>query len=127
MKITLCGSTRFRADWERVNVLLTKAGHTVYSVSSFERSTPTEAAQGIFVGLTSDEKETLDLVHLNKILESDLVIVVGEQDGRPYVGDSTRREIKWAKMQGKNVIFQYQLGDEMHYDYLIAPLESFGR
>lgn len=48
----------------------------------------------------------LDLVHLKKIMESDCILVVGKNDdGRPYVGDSTRREIRWAKMLGKGVWF----------------------
>lgn len=116
MKITLCGSTRFRANWEEMNIALTKGGNTVYSVSCFLR----EGAE-----LTPDEKETLDLVHLNKILESDAVVIVGEQDGKPYVGDSTRREIKWARMHNKLVIYQYQIVlEEMSFAYLIDPLKA---
>lgn len=119
MKICLCGSTRFRADWEKMNELLSKAGNTVYSVSCFLREGES---------LTQDEKETLDLVHLNKILGSDAVVVVGEQNGRPYIGDSTRREIKWAKMHNKLVIYQYQIVlDEMSFTYLIDPMTVEGR
>jgi len=96
VKITLCGSTRFREEYEAVNASLSKRGHVVYSVSSFGHSGDV---------LTADDKEILDLVHLRKIMESDCIMVVGSVEGRPYVGDSTRREIRWAKMLGKQVWF----------------------
>lgn len=87
MKITLCGSTKFKDEFLRLNKELSKLGHVVYSVSCFGHSGDT---------LTDDEKETLDLVHLRKILESDVVVIATNKDN--YIGDSTRREIKWAKM-----------------------------
>lgn len=96
MKITLCGSTRFKSEYEATNRMLSKNGHTVYSVSCFGNAGDP---------LTPDEKDMLDLVHLKKILDSDCIVVVGAVDGKPYVGDSTRREIRWAKMLGKGVWF----------------------
>lgn len=100
MKICLCGSTRFMPEYHEWNRRLSKAGHVVYSVAAFEKGGDP---------LTEDEKETLDLVHLRKIQESELifiitVIVSAEGDvSKPYIGDSTRREIKWAKLLGKPV------------------------
>ncbi len=106
-KICLIGSTRFREQYERLDRILSKMGYAVYTVSSFGHSGDE---------LTADEKETLDLVHLRKIAESDLVVLVSDPDeddeeragglrawGEPYIGDSTRRELKWAKMLGKSV------------------------
>lgn len=101
MKITLCGSTRFKDQFEATNKALSKKGHIVYSVSSYGHSGDT---------LTDSEKELLDLVHFRKIIESDAIFVVGLQGGPfpegervLYVGDSTRREIAWAKMWGKRI------------------------
>lgn len=42
-------------------------------------------------------KEVLDLVHFNKILRADAIVVVGPD----YIGFSTAREILWANMQGE--------------------------
>lgn len=95
MKICLCGSTRFRDDYEAINRLLSKAGHVVYSVASFVHHED---------DITPDIKETLDLVHLRKVQESELVVIVGEKDGESYVGDSTRKELKWAQMIGVDAI-----------------------
>jgi hypothetical protein len=96
MKITLCGSTRFRPEYEAMNRDLSIKGHIVYSVACFGNGGD---------ALTDTEKELLDLVHLKKIMESDAIVVVGSVDGKPYVGESTRREIRWAKMLGKGVYY----------------------
>lgn len=104
MKITLCGSTRFIEQYNAWNRWLALQGHTVYSVAG-------SAKHGWEI--TNDEKETLDLVHLNKILNSDAILVINCElvpgddiqlyDKPLYVGESTRREIKWAKLLGKIV------------------------
>lgn len=93
MKITLCGSTRFREQFELWNKRLTLAGYVVYTVAGFGHSGDS---------FTAEEKELLDLVHLRKIAESDAIAVI-DVDG--YIGDSTRREIAWAKMNGKHVYY----------------------
>lgn len=95
MKITLCGSTRFKAEYEDANFKLTLAGHIVYSCACMTH------ADGI--ELTDQQKEHLDLVHLKKILESDAIVVVGEIDGVPYLGASTSREVEWAKLLAKEI------------------------
>jgi hypothetical protein len=54
---------------------------------------------------TEAEKEVLDLIHLKKILDSDAVLVIDfpGPDGKPYIGDSTRRELRWSGMLQKPV------------------------
>lgn len=97
MKVCLIGSSRFLDEYHRANKLLTLAGHIVYSiamVSSSERGTDGP-------NISEDEKETLDLVHLRKIQESDIVALI--TDKSRYVGASTKREIKWAYMLGKPI------------------------
>lgn len=93
MKITLCGSTRFREQFELWNKRLTLSGHLVYSVCGFGHSGDT---------FSPEEKEMLDLIHLRKISESDAVAVI---DTGGYIGDSTRREIAWAKLNDKRVYY----------------------
>lgn len=111
MKFTLCGSTKFREQFEHWNRVLSKRGHLVYSVSSYGHSGDS---------LTESEKEALDLVHLQKIVESDAILVVGLQDdGMLYIGDSTRREIKWASMLGKRIY-----GLKSHDDYATLDTRS---
>lgn len=94
MKIALCGSTKFKEQFEEANKFLTKQGNLVYTVGWFghrDEDKPTE-----------DEKILLDLVHLQKIIESDAIFVI-DVDG--YIGESTKREIMWAKLLNKNVYY----------------------
>lgn len=94
MKITLCGSARFEQEFHRLAKELTLAGHVLYSLSVF----PSFA--GAKNWYSEDQKTILDLVHLAKIDESDAVMVI-DVDG--YIGESTRREIAWAKIRGKKI------------------------
>ncbi len=99
MRITLCGSTRFKKEFDEWNHRLAVAGHAVYSLSIFAREEKDVGKDGAPT-ITEAEKITLDLVHLDKILNSDAVVVI-DVDG--YVGFSTGREVQWARMQGKRV------------------------
>jgi hypothetical protein len=99
MKLCLIGSTRFMDLYQNFNRRLTMAGHIVYSVamvSSAERGTNGP-------NISDLEKIRLDLVHLKKILESDAVVIVTDQTR--YVGESTRRELDWARLNGKKVYY----------------------
>lgn len=93
-RITLCGSTQFPEAFEYWNAQLTLAGNIVYSVAIM----PHHA--NICGELRDDEKAKLDQVHLKKIDNSDAIFVV---DVGGYIGDSTRREIEYAKLGGKEV------------------------
>ena len=90
--ITLCGSTRFKEDFERVNRELTLLGNIVISVGCFGHSGDT---------FTEEQKVMLDDIHKRKIDMSDAIYVINK-DG--YIGDSTRSEIKYAIAHGKQVI-----------------------
>lgn len=93
MVITLCGSTRFRAQFEEMNKKLTLEGHVVLSVGVF----------GHFGDkITDGEKIMLDLIHKKKIDMSDAIYVI---DVGGYIGDSTFSEIKYAQRQGKQVFY----------------------
>jgi len=91
--ITLCGSTRFKDDFERVNKMLTLSGNIVISVGCYGHS------GDVF---TEEQKVMLDDIHKRKIDMSDAIYVINK-DG--YIGASTRSEIRYAIAHGKQVIF----------------------
>lgn len=101
MRITLCGSTRFEQAFHEWNHKLALAGHTVYSLSLFGREAKDEEKDSNKT-VAEAEKIVLDLVHLDKIMNSDAVVVI---DVNEYVGFSTTREVRWARMQGKRVFW----------------------
>lgn len=94
IKVTLCGSTKFKDGFMALQHQLGIEGVLVYSVEVFGH------ADGIIH--TRQEKAVLDALHLHKILESDMVIVI--TDPNQYIGESTEREVEWARMTGKLVI-----------------------
>lgn len=108
MRITLCGSTRFEPLFHEWSAKLALAGHTVYSLSMFGREAKDTGKDDKPV-ISEQDKITLDLVHLDKILNSDAVVVINPED---YVGFSTSREIVWARMQGKSVFWHERPNDE---------------
>ena len=91
--ITLCGSTRFKEDFERVNRELTLLGNIVISVGCFGHSGDS---------FNEEQKVMLDDIHKRKIDMADAIYVINK-DG--YIGSSTRSEIEYALKRGKQVIF----------------------
>ena len=98
--ITLCGSTRFRAEYERVQKELTLQGNIVISVGLFGHSGDSEVWEGKEEGEWSSTKMMLDDMHLRKIDMADEIYVINRGG---YIGESTRREIEYALTQGKKV------------------------
>ena len=95
--VTLCGSTRFEAEFAEVNQRLTMEGCVVLSLGMFRLpDLPGHdwAADG------SDLRARLGRVHFQKIRMADEVYVV---DPGGYVGESARREIAYAESLGKPV------------------------
>ena len=91
--ITLCGSTRFKEDFERVNRELTLMGNIVISVGAFGHAGDT---------FTEEQKVMLDDIHKRKIDMADAIYVINK-DG--YIGSSTRSEIQYALRLGKQIIY----------------------
>ena len=95
--ITLCGSTRFEAEFAEVNQRLTIEGCVVISLGMFRLpDLPDDDGAAESSGLT----RRLGDVHFQKIRMADEVYVV---DPGGYVGESTRREIAYAESLGKPV------------------------
>ena len=101
--ITLCGSTRFKEAFLRVQKQITLEGNIVISVGMFGHSGDEEVWKpGI--------KDMLDRMHLSKIDMADEVFVINV-DG--YIGESTSREIAYALAHGKTVKYLERPSDFM--------------
>ena len=96
--ICLCGSTRFMDAFFDAGWKFTLEGKIVLSVGVW-RTGPTDHA-GEWLG--REVKDALDELHLRKIDLADEVFVLNVGG---YVGDSTRREIKYAELAGKPVSY----------------------
>ncbi len=88
--VCICGSARFAEAMRDVNRELTFAG--VIVVAPGETDEVISAAQ----------KTVLDALHLRKIDLADRILVVNPGG---YIGESTRREIAYARAAGKPVSF----------------------
>ena len=89
--VTLCGSTRFKEQFLEAQKRLTLKGFIVISVGLFGHSGDSEV-------WTEGTKEMLDNMHLRKIDMADEIYVINV-DG--YIGESTKREIEYARATGK--------------------------
>lgn len=107
---TLCGSSRFPDAFHLVNMHLSMLGHIVISLGLFGHADQPVGAKF----LTSDgdeatkEKVTLDQLHFRKIDKSDAIFVINPGG---YIGSSTRREIEYAKSQGKDVEYLFDVAE----------------
>lgn len=96
--ITLCGSTRFKEEFMKVQKDLTLKGNIVISVGFFSHSTDSEIWENMDERTLAKTKEMLDDIHKRKIDMADEIFVINV-DG--YIGDSTKSEINYAKENGK--------------------------
>lgn len=91
--ITLCGSTKFKEDFLRVQKQLTLEGNVVISVGMFGHSGDNEVfADGV--------KEMLDDIHKQKIDMADEIFVINKNG---YIGKSALGEIEYAKKHNKKI------------------------
>ncbi len=125
--VCLCGSTRFKEAFLRANFQETMAGKIVLSVGWFSH------ADGHKYSPTTEEKLALDELHKRKIDLADEILILnvvgpvcmkcgkpvsssewsfrksnccgyGIWD-KPYIGDSTRSELEYARAHGKAIRF----------------------
>ena len=96
--ITLCGSTKFKKEFEEVQKQLTLRGNIVISVGCFGHSGDDEV-------FNNKTKEMLDDMHKRKIDLADAIMVINKNN---YIGESTKSEIEYAKATGKNVYYWYK-------------------
>jgi hypothetical protein len=91
--VCLCGSTRFGEAFRRANLQETLAGKIVLTIGC-------DCKSDDVLGLSSEVKKQLDALHLHKIDLADEILMLNV-DG--YIGLSVRREIAYARQQGKRV------------------------
>ena len=91
--VCICGSVRFAEEMRTANRDLTFAGVIVLA--------PGEVG-GTDEVVTAGQKTALDALHLHKIDLADRVLVVNPGG---YVGESTSREIAYARAAGTPVSF----------------------
>lgn len=92
--ITLCGSTRFKPEFEYWKEKLTEQGNTVLSVNIFTHADN--------VSVSEKELKAFDEQHRQKIDKSYGIFVI-DKDG--YIGESTQSEIQYARDNNKRVYF----------------------
>lgn len=107
--ITLCGSTRFKDEFNKVNKQLTLAGNIVISVGLFGHSGDAEVWDNMDEGTLSRTKIMLDDMHKRKIDLADEIFVINKNG---YIGESTRSEIAYALSHGKRVKYLEPLDGE---------------
>ena len=95
--ITLCGSTKFKAEYTEIMKKLTLQGKIVISVGLFGHADNEP--------ITNDQKEMLDTLHFRKIDLSHGIFVI---DVNGYIGQSTSREIEYARETGKFIQYYSQ-------------------
>ena len=98
--ITLCGSTRFKDEFLKVQKDLTLKGNIVISVGLFGHSGDSEVWENMDEGTLTKTKEMLDDMHKRKIDMADEIFVINVNG---YIGESTRSEIEYAKKHGKKI------------------------
>lgn len=99
--VVLCGSTRYWEQLADANMYETAAGRIVLAPGcNLKQPHP------LWADLTQADrfKLVLDDLHLRKIDLADEVLVVNPGG---YIGDSTRREIDYARSIGKPIRYTY--------------------
>lgn len=92
--ICLCGSTKFKAAFEKANFEETLKGNIVLSVGCYMHHDS--------IPITPSQKLMLDNLHLKKIDLSDEILILNING---YIGYSTHNEIQYAKKKGKRIRF----------------------
>ena len=99
--ITLCGSTKFKKEYEHWNKHFTLKGYIVFSVGCFGREKGEPESKGDFV-ITKKQKALLIEIHAAKIMLSDGIFIINK-DG--YIGTHTAEQIGLAAQAGKTLVY----------------------
>ncbi|WBQ06834.1 hypothetical protein [Kribbella sp. CA-293567] len=98
--VCICGSTRFADEMHAANRDLTFAGVIVLAPGFFPHAEDHQADKVI----TDEQKTVLGALHLRKIDLADRVLIVNPGG---YIGESTSREIAYARAAGKPISFTH--------------------
>ena len=115
MIIKLCGSDRFKEDFDFVQKRLEASGHEVYALSDLGIKTKLTERQSI------SAKKILNDVGFFKVQICDTIVVINENG---YIGADTAIEIHRAKNLGKKIY--YFSTNQLHEDYrqLLTPAKA---
>ncbi len=100
--ITLCGSSKFKQDFERVNRQLTLQGNVVITLAFFGHADN--------IPVTPEQKRLVDEIHLRKIDLADSIYVInkGGYVGNPRHGKSSMQRLTGNKLLSWNpVTYRY--------------------
>ncbi len=92
--ITLCGSIKFKEEFEKIQEELTLAGNIVLTPNFFHSVKKEE--------INNEIKNMLDKMHKQKIDMSDEIYVINVGE---YIGESTKSEIEYAKTKNKKISY----------------------
>lgn len=106
--VTLCGSSKFKEQFDQANEMLTLQGKIVIPMGVYGHLMSNKEKDEKFTG---EVKEKLDQLHYRKIDLSNSIYVINVNG---YIGSSTRKEIEYAKKTGKRV------------EYLELPVDFSG-
>ena len=98
--VCLCGSTKFKDDFIKATELLSLSGYVVLSVGLFGH------ADNKFGTVITDEvKALLDDMHKQKIEMADFIYIINKNN---YIGESTLKELEYAKSLSKPIKYMYE-------------------
>lgn len=100
--VCLCGSGRFRAAFAHAEFTETLAGKIVLTIGCNTKDVARSSE-------LQHHKPMLDVLHLRKIDLADEILVLNVTG---YIGESTRREIDYAKQQGKRIRYLEPIGEQ---------------
>ena len=110
--VCLCGSTKFKEDFLFLQKHYTLNNCVVLSVGFFGHADNEH--------LTMEIKAKLDILHLAKIDLADEVVVISVDR---YIGESTRREIEYARYLGKPITYQNRISTMDVGTYNVTPIK----
>lgn len=99
--VCLCGSTRFSEAFQKAQLEETLAGKIVLTIGC-NMKTDDEIFGHFSVGELKRIKAGLDRLHMRKIDLADEVLILNVDN---YIGESTQRELNYAKHEGKKIRF----------------------
>jgi hypothetical protein len=97
--VTLCGSTRFKDAFHAENKRLTLSGIIVISLGVYGHTDMPDYDWNTDV---INLKPMLDRLHFHKIDLANRIHVI---DVNEYIGESTAREIEYARARGKQITY----------------------
>ena len=101
--ITLCGSTKFKYSFEKLNCILTLNNKIIIQPGCFMHHDK--------INITNEQKINLDVLHKEKIKMSDCIFVVNYNN---YIGDSTKSEIEYTNELNKPVYYMFDCNTKLN-------------